>query len=93
MIKSFADKYTEQLLDRKRVSKLPSTILNVAYRKLLIIDAAERIEDLRIPPGNRLEKLNGSLSGKFSIRINNQWRIIFSWEGNNAVAVEIIDYH
>ena len=93
MIKSFADKYTEQLFNRERVSKLPPAILKVAYRKLLIIDAAERIEDLRIPPGNRLEKLSGNLSGKYSIRINNQWRIIFNWENNNAHDVEIIDYH
>ena len=77
MIKSFADKYTEQLFNRVRVSKLPPTILKIAYRKLLLIDAAEKIEDLRIPPGNRLEKLHGDLSGKYSIRINDQWRIIF----------------
>ncbi len=93
MIKNFSDKYTEQLFKRQRVSKFPSTILKVAYRKLLLIDAADRIEDLRIPPGNRLEKLSGDLMGKYSIRINNQWRIIFSWKDNNAFEVEIIDYH
>ena len=93
MIKSFSDKYTEQLFNREKVSKLPSVILKVAYRKLLLIDAADKIEDLRIPPGNRLEKLSGDLSGKYSIRINNQWRIIFSWKENNAFEVEIIDYH
>ena len=93
MIKSFSNKYIEQLFKRQRVSKLPSNILKVAYRKLLIIDAADRIEDLRVPPGNRLEKLSGDLSGKYSIRINNQWRIIFSWKENNAFEVEIIDYH
>ncbi|MAT58065.1 MAG: plasmid maintenance system killer [Ignavibacteriae bacterium] len=93
MIKSFSDKSTEELFNREKVSKLPSTILKAAYRKLLIIDAADRIEDLRIPPGNRLEKLTGNLSGKFSIRINNRWRIIFSWRGSNAFEVEIIDYH
>ncbi|MFZ1290789.1 MAG: type II toxin-antitoxin system RelE/ParE family toxin [Melioribacteraceae bacterium] len=93
MIKSFADKNTEQLFNRERVSKLPSTILKVAYRKLLLIDASDKIEDLRIPPGNRLEKLSGDLTGKYSIRINDQWRIIFSWKENNAFEVEIIDYH
>ncbi len=93
MIKSFADKYTALLFNRQKVSKFPPTILKVAYRKLLLIDAAERIDDLKIPPGNHLEKLSGNLSGKFSIRINNQWRIIFSWEQNNAFEVQIIDYH
>jgi len=93
MIKSFSDKITEALFNRQRVKKLPATILKVAYRKLLIIDAAERLDDLKIPPGNRLEKLTGNLSGKYSIRINQQWRIIFSWKQNNAYEVEIIDYH
>ncbi|MDP2303236.1 MAG: type II toxin-antitoxin system RelE/ParE family toxin [Ignavibacteria bacterium] len=93
MIKSFADKYTEQLFNRERGSKLPPSILKVTYRKLLLIDAADKIEDLRIPPGNRLEKLSGDFLGKYSIRINDQWRIIFSWKENNACEVEIIDYH
>lgn len=93
MIKSFSDKSTEALFNRQRVKKLPSTILKIAYRKLLIIDSAERLDDLKIPPGNRLEKLAGNLSGKFSIRINEKWRIIFSWKQNNAYEVEIIDYH
>ena len=93
MIKSFAEKLTEELFNRQNVKKLPSTIIKSAYRKLLLIDAAERIEDLKIPPGNRLEKLFGDLSGKYSIRINDQWRIIFSWKENNAYEVEIIDYH
>ena len=93
MIKSFAEKLTEELFHRQNVKKLPSTIIKSAYRKLLLIDAAERIEDLKIPPGNRLEKLFGDLSGKYSIRINDQWRIIFSWKENNAYEVEVIDYH
>ncbi len=59
----------------------------------MIIDGAELLDDLRVPPGNRLEKLSGDLSGKYYIRINNQWRIIFSWKDNNAYEVEIIDYH
>ena len=65
----------------------------VALRKLLLLDAAERLEDLRMPPGNRLEKLGGSRKGEYSIRINDQWRICFRWSGGNACDVEITDYH
>jgi proteic killer suppression protein len=65
----------------------------LAYRKLLLIDGAEKLNDLKIPPGNRLEKLSGDLVGKYSIRINDQLRIVFSWKENNAYEVEIIDYH
>lgn len=93
MINSFANKSTEDLFNRKSVRHLPPSIQKTAYRKLLLIDGAERLEDLRIPPGNRLEKLSGDLSGKYSIRINDQWRIIFSWKDNSAYEVEIIDYH
>jgi proteic killer suppression protein len=93
MIKSFSDKYTEDLFNRQRVRKFPPSILKVAYRKLLLIDAAGKIDDLRIPPGNRLEKLSGNMAGKHSIRINNQWRIVFKWKESNAYQVEIIDYH
>jgi len=93
MIKSFADKITQELFERQRIRKLPSEILKTAYRKLLMIDAAESIEDLRVPTGNKLEKLSGNLSGKYSVRINDQWRIVFSWSENNAFEVEIKDYH
>jgi len=93
MIKSFADKSTEYLFNRRFVKNFPNQIHKIAYRKLLIIDGAEQLDDLRVPPGNRLEKLSGNLSGKYSIRINDQWRIIFSWKDNNAYEVEIIDYH
>jgi proteic killer suppression protein len=93
MINSFSDKLTEDLFNRKFVRHLPTTIRRLAYRKLLLIDGAERLDDLRIPPGNRLEKLSGDLIGKYSIRINDQWRIIFSWKENNAYEVEITDYH
>lgn len=93
MINGFSDKSTEDLFNRRFVRNLPSTIQRLAYRKLLLIDGAERLDDLRKPPGNRLEKLSGDLAGKYSIRINNQWRIIFRWKGNNAFEVEIIDYH
>jgi proteic killer suppression protein len=93
MIKSFSDKYTEDLFNRQKVRKFPPSIIKIAYRKLLLIDATGTIEDLRVPPGNRLEKLSGNMLGKHSIRINNQWRIVFSWKENNAYNVQIIDYH
>jgi toxin HigB-1 len=93
MINSFSDKSTEDLFNRKPVRHLPSAIHKIAYRKLLLIDGAERLDDLKIPPGNRLEKLSGDLFGKYSIRINDQWRIVFNWKENNAYEVEIIDYH
>lgn len=72
---------------------MPSEIQNVARRKLRMINNAQNITDLRIPPANHLEKLSGNLSGLYSIRINNQWRIIFNWENDNAYEVQIIDYH
>lgn len=93
MINSFSDKSTEDLFNRKFVRHLPPTIQRLAYRKLLLIDGAEKLNDLKIPPGNRLEKLSGDLVGKYSIRINDQLRIVFSWKENNAYEVEIIDYH
>ena len=93
MIKSFSDKNTEDLFNRQKVKRYPSSILKVAYRKLLLIDAVDRINDLKVPPGNRLEKLPGNLSGKYSIRINEQWRIVFVWNENNAYEVKVIDYH
>lgn len=93
MIKSFADKTTQNIFERQKVKQIPSGIFKSAYRKLLIFDAAECLEDLKIPPGNKLEKLSGDLSGKYSIRINDRWRIIFRWVNNNALDVEIIDYH
>jgi toxin HigB-1 len=93
MIKSFTDKSTQLIFHREFVKNLPTSITRIAYRKLLLIDAAERIDDLRIPPGNRLEKLSGDYQGKYSIRINDQWRIVFQWKDNNAYQVEIVDYH
>ncbi len=93
MIKSFGDKTTANLFERKRVRELPSQILRIAYRKLLLLDAAGCINDLRIPPGNRLEKPSGKLAGKYSIRINEKWRIIFIWKGKDALNVQISDYH
>lgn len=93
MIKSFSNKSTEQLFKRKMVRSLPQVILKAGYRKLLLIDAAEKISDLRVPPGNKLEKLSGNRAGQYSIRINEQWRITFFWKDNNAHEVGIIDYH
>ncbi|KAF0140165.1 MAG: proteic killer suppression protein [Stygiobacter sp.] len=93
MIKSFADKPTAELFRRVKVKSLPNEILRTAYKKLLLIDAAGNINDLRIPPGNMLEKLSGKFTDKHSIRINNQWRIVFQWIGNDAYEVQILDYH
>jgi len=85
MINCFADKETEKLFNLKRSRKLVGNIQQSARRKLEILDAAEVLEDLRIPPGNRLEKLSGSRSGQHSIRINNQWRICFQWLDSDAL--------
>jgi len=75
------------------VRRLPSGIIRVARRKLLILNAAEKLTDLRIPPGNRLEKLSGGRRGQHSIRINDRWRICFRWRDGDAYDVEIVDYH
>lgn len=93
MIKSFADKEIEKVFERQFSKKLPQDIQQRAYRKLLMLDAAVSVEDLRIPPGNRLEALSGPREGQYSIRINQQWRICFTWQGGDAHQVEIADYH
>lgn len=93
MIKSFQSKDTEKLFNRKFVSKFPLELHRTALKKLLLLDAAERVEDLKVPPGNRLEKLSGNRQGQHSIRINDQWRICFRWRQGDAYDVEIIDYH
>lgn len=93
MIKSFADKETEKIWEGIRSMVLPLEIQQVARRKLRMINNAENINDLRIPPANRLKKLKGECADLYSIRINDQWRIIFKWEANNAENVEITDYH
>jgi toxin HigB-1 len=79
--------------EQKRSRKLPSEIQAKALEKLRIIDSAGRLNDLRVPPSNRLEALKGDRAGQYSIRINDQWRICFDWVGNNAENVEIVDYH
>ncbi|WP_417794714.1 type II toxin-antitoxin system RelE/ParE family toxin [Terasakiella pusilla] len=93
MIKSFGNKETESLFNTGKSRKLPSTILKVAMRKLDMIDAANVLEDLRVPPANRLESLSGDLSGFHSIRINKQWRIVFLWKNDGPYDVKIVDYH
>ena len=93
MIKSFSDEEAEMLFRRERSRKLPSTIQQRAYRKLLMLHAAISINDLRSPPSNHLEKLTGKRDGEYSIRINDQWRICFLWKTGNAYEVSIEDYH
>lgn len=93
MIISFGNSDTEQVWLGNRVKKLPIEIQNIGRRKLRMLNNSVDIADLRIPPANRLEKLSGNLKDFYSIRINNQWRIIFKWNAGNASQVEIIDYH
>ena len=93
MIKSFADKETEKLFNRLFSRRLPHDIQRIARRKLEILAGAETLQDLRIPPSNRLEKLSGDRKGQYSIRINDQWRICFEWRSGDAHNVEIVDYH
>lgn len=93
MIKSFADSESEKIWYGNKSGKLPSSIQQVARRKLRMINNAQDLNDLRIPPANHLEKLSGALTGFHSIRINQQWRIIFSWKEGNANNVKIVDYH
>lgn len=93
MIKSFADKATAAVFSGQLVRRLPHDIQVIARRKIKLIDATSRIEELRVPPGNRLELLSGNRAGQWSIRINDQWRICFKWERGHAEDVEITDYH
>lgn len=93
MIIDFACRETEKLWRGERSRRLPSDIQQVTRRKLRMLNNAHAVEDLRIPPNNRLEKLKGNRAGQCSIRINDQWRICFRWEDGNAHDVEIVDYH
>lgn len=93
MIRSFACEETQALFNRERIRKIPESILRTALRKLRLLDAAVSLEDLKIPPGNRLEKLQGDWSGYYSIRINDQWRLCFRFDQQGASDVEIMDYH
>ena len=93
VIGSWAGVEAEKLFNRQRSRKLPPDLQRVALRKLLMLDAATTLEDLRVPPANRLEKLKGNREGQWSIRVNDQWRICFLWRDGNAQNVEIVDYH
>ncbi len=93
MILSFGSKETERIWNGEWVKKLPNEIQETARRKLRMINNAQSIADLKIPPANRLEKLAGNLKNFYSIRINDQWRIIFKWNNGNAMEVAITDYH
>ena len=96
MIVSFGDDSTEDLYHGRitnRVRRFPPVIIRTALRKLDMLNAADRMNDLREPPGNRLETLKGDFEGYHSIRVNDQWRVIFLWKDNNAYRVSIVDYH
>jgi proteic killer suppression protein len=93
MIKSFRCKETEKVFLRQRSARFSADIYRIALRKLLLLDASDRLEDLRIPPGDRPEKLTGNRHGQHSIRINERWRICFRWADGDAYEVEIVDYH
>ena len=93
MIRSFRDRDAERLFRREPIKRLPKSLMRVALRKLMLLDAADRLEDLRVPPGNRLEKLTKDRLGQHSIRINDQWRICFRWQSSGVEDVEIVDYH
>jgi len=93
VIRSFADKRTAALFAGYSVRALPNQIQGRARAKLLAVDAAKKLDDLRIPPGNRLEALSGNRRGQYSIRVNDQWRICFQWHEGAAWNVEVADYH
>lgn len=93
MIRSFRDKETEKVFRRQLSRKLPTDIQQVSLRKLRMLNRSLTLQDLRVPPSNRLEKLTGDRSGQYSIRINDQWRICFAWKDGDSFDVEIVDYH
>ena len=93
MIRSFADAATERLWSRKRTTRFGPDVERAALRKLAMLDAAEVLEDLRVPPGNRLELLRGDRAGQYSVRVNQQWRVCFVWTAAGPEHVEIVDYH
>ena len=93
MIESFSDRETEKVFLRQRSRRFSGMMARSALKKLLLLDAADSIQDLRSPPGNRLERLTGNRKGQHSIRINDQWRLCFEWKAGRATNVEIVDYH
>jgi proteic killer suppression protein len=96
VIENFGNRLAEDLFDDKRsnvVRRFPTELVRAARRKLLYLHDAAELQDLRVPPGNRLEAVKGELSGFYSIRINEQWRVVFRWKDGNAYDVQILDYH
>lgn len=93
VIRSFRGKGAEAIWHRRYVKKLSPELAKLTYNKLALINAAESINDLRVPPGNRLEKLSGDRAGQYSVRVNDQWRLCFSWSAGGASNVELVDYH
>jgi len=93
MIRTFADARTRQVFARDRVPDFSPDLRRAAWKKLAILHAAGSLQDLRVPPGNRLEKLSGRREGQYSIRINDHWRLCFEWKGGDAYGVEMVDYH
>jgi toxin HigB-1 len=93
VIRSFRGKDAEAIWHRRHVKKLSPELSRLTYNKLVLINAAEAINDLRVPPGNRLEKLSGNRAGQYSIRVNDQWRLCITWSANGAGNVELVDYH
>lgn len=93
MIRSFGTADTERVWRRQQVAKLGTDLQRATYRKLLVLDAADVLQDLRIPPGNRLEQLKGDRAGQHSIRVNDQWRLCLTWTDTGPADVELTDYH
>jgi proteic killer suppression protein len=93
MVVSFGNKDTKKIWDGERIKGLSTDLQEISRRKLRMLNNSQNLSDLQIPPSNKLEKLKGNLKDFYSIRINNQWRIIFKWQSGNAFEVEIIDYH
>jgi proteic killer suppression protein len=93
VIRSFKDRNTEKLFRRERSRAVPAALRRVALRKLVQLDAADTLDDLKVPPGNRLERWRGDRKGQWSIRVNERWRVCFEWRQGDAQEVEIVDYH
>ena len=93
MIVSFKGKVAQEIWNGQNPRQFPRRLIEAAESKLALIDAATSINDLRVPPGNRLEKLKGDRQGQWSVRINRQWRVCFRWEGEHAHDVQVVDYH
>jgi proteic killer suppression protein len=93
VIRSFRDRDTERLARREPVRRWGPDVRRLALRKLRMLDAAVSLDDLRVPPGNRLEKLRGDRAGQWSVRVNDQWRLCFEWRESDAYDVELVDYH